>query len=227
VSDDQFLHCRECDVVFRPSRYDRVAEFRLTADGYTETLRDDWAAFLTRHARHPLRALRIAGDVTAHAGPLSDPMSPRYWQVSDGDELFVVEGWRETVTEALRYRVRPGRLIEEFLAVEVSEEQIREQVDRALYPGVAPERRLAAFVEAFRTRAWALDPAAFEPVADVPRDPTLVLARLPRAAFAELAAATTRIFDPADAARITDCLEATDDPEAWTVLLRRRIRVAS
>jgi hypothetical protein len=53
----------------------------------------------------------------------------------------------------LSYRLCAGRIVAERVAVEVSDEEIRRQVDRALYPGVAPDRKLATFAEAFRRLA--------------------------------------------------------------------------
>ncbi len=94
-----------------------------------------------------------------------------------------------------RYRLCAGRIVAERVAVEISDEEIRRQVDRALYPGVAADRKLATFAEAFRCLAWDLDPACFEILYDVPGDPTLSVARLPPPALAELGAVAGRIFD--------------------------------
>ena len=226
MNRESFLHCRECDVLFRPSAYDRVPEFRLTPDGYTETMRDDCAEFLCRHARHPMQTLRLAGDTVAHDGPLWDPMVTTYWQVSNGDELFVVQGWREHVDEPLRYRMVPGRLIAERVSVEVPEREIRDEIDRALYPGAVPERKLTAFVERFKSLVWEIDPAELEILYDVPNEPTLCVAALPAWAIEGLAREAGRIFDRADTARIAARLAEHDgEPDAFSVLVRQHVRI--
>lgn len=228
MTADQFLHCRECDLVFRPTPYDRVPEFRMTSDGYTEVERDDCMAFLSAHARHPLRTLRMTGPAPLHEGPLWDPMVTTFWEVSDGAETVVVQGWREQVGEPMRYRLVPGRLVTDQVAVEIPEEDIREQVDRALFPGAAPERKLTAFVDAFKQIVWGIDPRAFEVVYDLPSDPSLHVARLPSWALERLAVHASSIFDRAERERLAPFLAAEGD--AWdtlTVLVRQRIRIAA
>jgi hypothetical protein len=226
MRDDHFLHCRDCDTVFRPSPYDRTPVYLETPDGVVAAARDDCMAFLARHARHTLRTLRPTGQAVAHEGPLWDPMVVSYWQVSDGADTAVVQAWREHVGEPLRYRLVPGRLVAERLEVEVPEEAIREEVDRALFPGTAPERKLAAFVEAFKRVVWDLDPEALEVLYDLPGDPSLSVASLPAPAIERLRLRARAIFDPAEGQRI-ECLlaAASEDPDRLTVLVRRHVRV--
>lgn len=226
MNGGHFLHCPDCDLVFRPSPHDRAPEFRPTSDGYTETVRDDCGDFLARHTRHALRTLRPNGDLMAHEGPLWDPMASTYWQVSFGTELFVVQGWRDALGEPLRYRLLAGRLVAEHPTVEVPEDEIRERIDRALYPGVVTERKLTAFVERFKAVVRDLDPATLEILYQVPDDPTLSIARPPASALEGLAIAARQIFDAADAARIEAHLKtSTEDADPFTVLVHRRVRV--
>lgn len=221
-----FLHCRDCESVFRPSPHDRTPEFRMTADGYTETTRDDCMDFLARHARHRLETLRPTRREVFHTGSLWDPAAATYWEVSDGARIAVIEGSRAQVGGPYRYRLRPGRVVAERLAIEVPEDEVRREVDRVLYPGVAPERKLAAFVEAFKEVAWSTDPARFVTCFDVPGDPTLTVARLPSSARAALEAHVRRIFDADDSAKLVASLAAAeDDWDAFTVLVRQRVRI--
>jgi hypothetical protein len=198
----------------------------MTADGFTETIRDDCMDFLTRHARHQLETLRPTNSHAFHTGSLWDATAPTYWEVSNGEHIAVVEGRRPQVGGPLRYRLRAGRVIAEQITVEIPESVIREQVDRALYPGVAPERKLAAFVEAFKALVWDLDPAVLEILYDVPGDPTLAVARLPVSAMDRIRGCVGRIFDQADSAKlITGFASTDDDPDGFTVLVRQRVRV--
>lgn len=223
-----FLHCRDCETLFRPSPYDRAPEYRMTPDGVSRTMRDDCMEFLTRHARHRLETLRPTSPQTFHTGALWDATAPTYWEVSDGERTAVVEGRRAHVGSPLCYRLRAGRIIAERSAVEISDGEIRRQVDRALYPGVAPDRKLAAFSEAFKRIAWDLDPDSLEILYDVSGDPTLSVARLPAAALATLGEAARRIFDRDDSAKIVAAFAGgDDDPEGFTVLVRQRVRVES
>jgi hypothetical protein len=226
VSTVQFVHCRDCAELFRPSPLDRAPEFRLTEDGVVAEVRDDCMAFLTRHARHVLETLRATGTPPAYTGPASDPMTSTTWEVSNGDQSCLVQSWRTSLSEPLRYRIVPGRLIADPVSVEIASDEIRADVDRALYPGTAPDRKLDAFVARFKAVAWDLDPATLEIVYDLSGDPTSSVAKLPAWARERLAASAREIFDRADAARIVARLSDTlADPEAFTVLLRQGVRV--
>jgi hypothetical protein len=223
-----FLHCRDCATLFRPSPADRASEFRMTADGYAEIVRDDCMEFLTRHARHRLETLRPTHPHAVRTGALWDATAPTYWEVSNGTDTAVVEGRRSGIGEALRYRLRSGRIVAERVGVEIAESEVRQQIDRALYPGVAPERKLAAFVAAFKRIVWDLDPDVFEVLYDVPGDPTLAVAKLPAPAVARLVAEAERLFDRTESLRISAALAQTDEEaDAFSVLLRQRVRLES
>lgn len=225
MSDAHFLQCRECDELFRPSPYDRAREFRHTQDGYVEIMRDDCMDFLVRHARHTMRTLRPVGPAVAHEGPQWDPMVATYWQVSDGVETFVIRGSRTRLEEPLRYQLLPGRLVQDPVSVEIPEQEIRERVDQTLYPGVVPERKLRAFVEAFREVVWDLDPGDLETLYDLPSDQHLSVARLPAWALDRLMRRVRRIFDDQDAVKVGTLLTASDEPDAVHVLVRRQLRI--
>ncbi len=226
MRSDHFLHCRDCEDVFRPSPWDRAPVYRVTPEGMTETPRDDCMDFLTRHARHRLETLRPTAAGARHTGALWDATAPTFWEVSNGDRTAVIEGRRSQVGAPLRYRLRAGRVIADRVAVEIPDDDLRRQIDEALYPGVAPERKLAAFVTSFKEVVWSLDPTSFEMLYDVPGDPTVTIAKLPAAAMAELLEMARRLFDRADSDKIAARLAGTaDDPDGLTVLVRQRVRV--
>lgn len=223
---DHFLHCRDCEDVFRPSPWDRTPVYSMTPDGVTETPRDDCMDFLTRHARHRLETLRPTPSGPRHTGALWDPTAPTLWEVSNGDRTSVIEGRRSHVGAPVQYRLRLGRVVTDRVAVELPGDDVRRRVDDALYPGVAPERKLAAFVASFKEIVWSLDPASFEVLYDVPGDPTVSVAKLPTAAMARLTESARRIFDRADSEKIAAHLaETVDDPDGVTVLVRQTVRV--
>ena len=223
-----FLHCRDCAALFRPSPSDRASEFRMTADGYAEIVRDECMEFLTRHARHRLETLRPTQPHAVRTGALWDATAPSYWEVSNGRETAVVEGRRSTIGGPVRYRLRAGRVVAEREAVEIADAEVRQQIDRALYPGVAPDRKLSAFVASFKRIVWDCDPDAFEVLYDVPGDPTLAVAKLPATAVERLVAEAERLFDRTESAKISAALARTDEEaDAFSVLLRQRVRLES
>jgi hypothetical protein len=222
-----FVHCRECGEVFRPSPYDRLAIFGVGPDDDEITTgHDDCTAFLVRHARHPLETLRPTGEVAAPEGPLWDPLSPLYWEVSNGTDTLLVRGARERMTEPMRYQLVPGRLVVGPRSVEIPESEIGVEIDRALYPGVVAQRKVEAFVAAFKAVVAALHPDTLHIVYDVPRDPCSSIAKLPASALERVIAHARRIFDIADAARVEQHLRASvGDPDAFTVLVHQPVRV--
>jgi hypothetical protein len=198
----------------------------MTATSFTATVRDDCVEFLTRHARHQLETLHPTNPHAFHTGARWDATAATYWQVSNGDHIAVAEGRRPRLGDPLRYWLRSGRVIVERVVVEIPERDIRQQVDRVLYPGVAPARKLATFVEAFKALVRELDAAVLEVLYEVPGDPTLAVAKLPASAIARISACARRIFDQADSARLIACLAGTDaDPDGFTVLVRQRVRL--
>ncbi len=200
----------------------------MTPNGVAEITRDDCMSFLTRHARHRLETLRPTSPSGFHTGALWDASAPTFWEVSNGECTAVVEGTRAHVGSPLRYRLRTGRVVAERIAVEIPDAEIRRQIDRALYPGVAPERKLAAFTEAFKRVVWDLDPATLDILYDVPGDPTLSVARLPTSAIATLTDCARRIFDRADSEKVAAAFGGSDeDPDGFTVLVNQRVRIES
>lgn len=226
MKSDHFLHCRDCEDVFRPSPWDRAPVFQMTPEGVTETARDDCMEFLTRHARHRLETLRPTPIGPRHTGALWDATAPTLWEVSSGERTAVIEGRRTHVGAPVQYRLRLGRVVAETVAVEIPDEDLRRRVDEALYPGVAPDRKLTAFVASFKEMVWSLDPATFEVLYDVPEDPTVSVAKLPASAMARVVESARRIFDRADSEKIAARLAGTvDDPDGLTVLVRQHVRV--
>ena len=68
-------------------------------------------AFLTRHARHKLETLRPTATPAAHDGAVADPMARTVWEVSNGEDVVLVQSWRESMREPLRYRVEVADVI--------------------------------------------------------------------------------------------------------------------
>jgi hypothetical protein len=226
MRSDHFLHCRDCEDVFRPSSWDRAPVYAMTSAGVTETPRDDCMDFLTRHARHRLETLRPTAAGAHHTAALWDATAPTFWEASSGERTVVIEGTRTKVGAPLRYRLRAGRVVADRIAVEIPHDDLRRQVDEALYPGVAPDRKLTAFVASFKEIVWSLDPTTFEVLYDVPGDPTVSVAKLPPAAMAKVLDTASRVFDGTDADKIGARLAGTaDDPDGLTVLVRQRVRV--
>lgn len=227
MTDGHFLRCGECDVLFRPSPLDRTPEYRVTPDGYAHTIRDDCVDFLARHAHHRLETLRLTGNAW-HDGPLWDPSAIAYWPVSNGAEDFVVEGSREGIGKPLRYRLLRGRLMIRTVGVEVTADEIRDTLDRAIFPSVAPARKLTALVEEFTSLVAALDPADLELLYEDTDDPCVLVARVPAETRRRFTAWASTLFGESEVARIAETLEPGDDGvEALTVRVRQRVSFAS
>ncbi len=230
MSPGQFLRCRDCEVVFRSSPHDRAPEYRPSAEGYaegyTEVARDDLLEFLTRHARHRLESLRPCGDPVWCGEGIWDATAHVYWPVSNGGEPFVVEGWRDGVGQPMRYRTVPGRLATETASVEIPFATIRELLDRALYPGAAPERKLAAFLQQLAVEVRGLDPASLELLYQLPTDPERTVARLPGAVRDRLRRSAAAIFDEAELDHLAPLFDATGEHmDALALVVRQRVRI--
>ena len=201
----------------------------MTADGYTETLRDDCVDFLTRHARHRLETLRPTPGGRRPRAPLWDAMGPTYWEVI---ERRARRPWsrdaRAHVGAPLRYRVLPGRVVAERRRDRDPRGRHPPPDRRALYPGRrarAEARGLRGGVQGDRVGPRSRD--VRDAATTSPSDPTLSVAKLPAdgARDASPRGAPTSSTRPTRELIARASPAADDDPDAFTVLVRQRVRI--
>lgn len=224
VLEGEFLYCIDCRDVHRVSDLDRAPMYG--PDGTPRAV-DDFQQFLMRHGDHRLRALRRSSDAEIHSHPRHDPMQRVCWEVSDGNERFVVSFGRDDLESPRRYSIAPGRLVLESEAIAVDAQLLRDIIDDTLYPYAAPTSRLDSLVETCFRRIAALPWEAFELVDEDREDPNVQLACLPDGVVAELAHAAKRLFAGPEGDRIAELLECDLRSVIPVVRLTRRYGIRS
>jgi hypothetical protein len=71
---------------------------------------DDHHGFLDRHSGHRLEELTATSESKVRSGQSMDPMAIRYVEVSNGQMLFVLRGFRRNIAEPLTFRLLPKQL---------------------------------------------------------------------------------------------------------------------
>jgi hypothetical protein len=177
---EQFWRCLPCDTVVRLTASDGTPQYDLFGGVWVVTPQDERAAFLETHRRHLIELLTQVNGAFAASGPLWDPLTVLWWEVSNGGGTLVIEGCRPTAGAALSYRSFRGRL--RLMAVDVAmpRRDLAAEIDAALFPHVLPEAKLAALVAAAEGVLAGIDAAALEVLHESPTDPGVSFARLPR-----------------------------------------------
>jgi len=176
--DGAFLFCADCLAVHRVTRADRAPMF--FADG-TPAESDDAQKFLTTHLDHRFRVLRRSSDAEMISHPRWDPMCRVAWEVSDGDDDFVVTFGRSDLETPREYTIMRGRMVLAHESVDLDIETLHHVIDEALYPHAAPTRKIDILIGRCRQMVAATPLELFEPLAESREDANVQLACLPAA----------------------------------------------
>jgi hypothetical protein len=219
-----FLLCADCRAVHRIARSDRAPLFR--SDGGSSSV-DDFRAFLDAHADHRFRLLRRTGDAEMISHARWDPMCRIVWEVTDGESDYVVTFGRTDLDREREYAIFPGHLVLDAETVAVDAQVFRRLVDEAMFPHVAPERKIDALLERCCELVSATPSDGFEPIDEMRDDPNVQLACVPAAIAEELRAEALRLFSPEEATRLVEVIDNDLRRYIPVVRISRRYRVAS
>ena len=159
MAEERFIWCRNCNQVHHVTVHDQAPRYpsnQKTDDGVAT---DDWRAFMSRHAGHPLEALHsCAPDLWQGGG--SDPVQQRYIEVTNGRDWFVVRGFRPRIDESLRFEVERGRLRTTTVAIEIQTKAIRLEMTRHFFWGSArpDDNKIELFISLFKECVSGLRP---------------------------------------------------------------------
>jgi hypothetical protein len=217
-----FLFCSPCAAVHRVTRSDRAPTY--LADG-TPLATDDRQEFLAAHRDHDLRLLRRSGDAEMISHPRWDPMCRVAWEVSDGRNDFVVTFGRLDVETPRQYSILPGRLVLESESVEVDTEVLHAVIDEALYPHVAPLRKIGALIDECERLVSVIPLQNLEPLAELREDPNVQLACLPDSVAGALCVAVVRAFPKPEADLLIDVIDGDLRREIPILRVTRHYRI--
>ena len=159
--NDRYIWCRNCGAIHHVTPFDRAPMYALNGGEVVETPANDWREFMARHNGHRLESLTATGSDYYPSGSAADPMSVRYFEVSNGSDTLLLRRTRVSIKEPFRYAIVDGRLIERAASLGVQEEAIRKEMKLhfSWAPG-APlhDEKIDQFVDLFREVVNELDP---------------------------------------------------------------------
>jgi hypothetical protein len=209
MTPERFWRCVPCEHVIRLTQYDDVSGapyplWRLAA-------REERGRFLEQHRKHLVELLVQTTSHVAASGPLTDPATVLWWEVSNAARQFVVEGTRIgpgvdvarlTLDHPMLYRCMAGRLRAARVEVAIPTEELARALDAGLFPHVLPVRKLDALVQAATRMLRGLAADDLEIVGESAADPSLLMARLRPEALEGLLAALRPLLVPWEHARL-------------------------
>lgn len=183
----RFWRCVSCEAVIRLTEHDDVPAAAAMYPLWWAAAREEQASFLETHRAHLLELLVQTSPIVAASGPVWDPVTTLWWEVSNAARHYVIEGTRLGGAQGippnfdgpLSYRCVPGRLHAVITHVGIPESELARALDGALFPHVLPMRKLELLTHAASQGLAAIDPDALELLHDSPTDPTVSTARLP------------------------------------------------
>lgn len=128
--EDRYIWCRNCNEIHHVNPFDQAPAYVADRGEVREQPRDDWRAFMQRHAGHRLEGLRGIGDKYFPTGQTMDPMKGGYLEVTNGQEWFVVHSFRNSIEQPLAFELIRGRLRTAGVTVSIQENAIRKEMKR-------------------------------------------------------------------------------------------------
>ena len=106
--EDRFLYCRNCNEAHHVTPFDRAPIYNLQEMSVEETFIDDRRQFVDRHAGHEMEELKSVAANYYYSGRSIDPMKVGYVEVTNGTRSYRLRASRETIADAISYKVVPG-----------------------------------------------------------------------------------------------------------------------
>lgn len=161
MDDGRFIRCRNCGAIHHVTRFDRLPIFKFVDGDVEEFAANDWRDFMARHAGHKLEPLSSTGNDYFAKGPVFDPMSVAYVEVTNGEERLLLRRSRASIDEPLTYEIVPGQIVKNKMTLDVQESAIRKEMKLHFsWSPAAPfeDRQITLFVELFREVVREIDP---------------------------------------------------------------------
>lgn len=184
-----FFACCDCGILHPVADCSDFSE-----DDTVQELSD----FIAQHGSHRITQVERQGIDAVSDRPVWDPMATVTFAVSDGRQVYVVNGGRHSIDEPRVYRFSAGVLEIRAAQVTVDDRDLRRGLDRAVYPHVVRPNSVERFIRIVHEAIKQLSPDDLEIAFDAADEPNVSVARLPEETYAELVARGAEIFDAAE-----------------------------
>lgn len=157
---------------------------------------DAYAEFVAKHRAHHIASLWRSGSEVRADRPLWDPLATLTFEVTDGDQSYVVNATRRSIEDDRRYQFAPGLLEVGNAEVQIEPYDLRRGLDLQFRPEKLSRVRIDRFLAAVHEVVNQLDAEELEIAFDDADDPTVSIAGMPDATYNDLLARCAKIFDP-------------------------------
>lgn len=191
-----FLACRDCAALVP------IAAASDDLNGSAAEIAAGRAEFLAAHGAHTLVELERTESESASVGPLWDPMSTHYVELTDGTQLYVATSSRPSIEEPRVYTFEPCALRSLASAVDIDDVDVRRSLDLEFYPHAVRPTKIENFLNALHAAIRDLALEDIEIAFADADDPAVSIAPMPEQAFRQILAASLEIFDPWELPRV-------------------------
>ena len=199
--------------------------YALNGDEVVEMPANDWREFMAQHSGHRLDSMVATGSDYYPNGSARDPMSVRYFEVSNGSDTLLLRRTRASIGEPFRYAIVDGRLIESSATLGVQEEAIRKEMKLHFSrTAAAPlqDEKIGHFVGLFREVVKQLDPDSTGVPEYFCADDNLVYCELDAATIDALMIKCRIYFQPAEIESLRGFVEAHRECDDVMAVVKRR-----
>jgi hypothetical protein len=212
-----FFACRDCSVlqpIFSESR-------TWDANALQEAL-DAFNAFVMTHSPHRTAWLSRSNNGCHSDRPLWDPLAVLVFEVSDGQQPYVVTAARDAIDQPRTYRFIPASLALDTSPIALDDRELRRGLDLEFYPHAVRPTKLDRFLAALHEVISRIDPESLPIAFDAADDPAVSIACIPHGTYEELMARCTEIFDQAELSTVTKFLDENRREDGLLALRVRR-----
>jgi hypothetical protein len=223
--NDRYIWCRNCGAIHHVTPFDRAPMYARNGGEIVEMPANDWREFMARHSGHRLDSMVATGSDYYPTGSAVDPMSVRYFEVSNGSETLLVRRKRANIEEPFRYDLIDGRLIESGATLCVQEEAIRKEMKLHFsWAPAAPlcDEKIERFIGLFREVVNEVDPDRAKAVEYFRADDNGAYCELDAEAVDALMTKCRTYFQPAETESLRRFVQAHRESDDVMAVVKRR-----
>jgi len=226
---EKFIRCCVCDAIHHVSTFDKAPTYVFLRDEVESLATDDWRLFMAQHAGHRLEPLKASGEKLWSDGSPPDPMSVVYFEVTNGQDRYVLRRARKSIQDPMGYELIRGRLADAGVTVEVQEREIRKEIKNhfSWAPATCPDdEKIDLFVGLFKEVAKTLDPQRIQISEYSYTDDSISYGTFDRTVLDALIERCAEYFLPDELASLRRFMDThCDGSDVMTLVLRRRLTI--
>ncbi len=217
LSHTHFVACQTCGVL-HPCLHHSPRE----GDSSEQEAAESYQQFCSAHAGHLTSEVHRHDSESLADRPLWDPLASSAFEVTDGEQTYVVISTRTSIEEPRAYRFIPGSVEVRTSDISVDDRDVRRGLDYAFYPHALRDAKMDRFLTALREVISHVEPDELAIAFDAADDPQVSIAPMPDGQYAELLGRCAEIFDGWELSRVNSFLQSNRGEDGLLALRVRR-----